>query len=57
MLAAATHGETGQHMHQLDLHDLPAGTYCCKISTKSATKTERFVKEQPCTTALAPARH
>jgi hypothetical protein len=44
-LAAAASEEKGQHTQHLDLHDLPAGTYYYKITTKRGTKTERFVKE------------
>ena len=44
-LVAAAIEEKGQHTQQLDLYDLPAGTYYYKIITKSGAKTERFVKE------------
>ncbi|GAA3963627.1 T9SS type A sorting domain-containing protein [Hymenobacter antarcticus] len=37
--------EKGPHTQQLDLHDLPAGTYFYKITTKGASETKRFVKE------------
>ena len=37
--------EKGPHSHQLNLQDLPAGTYYYKITTKSGSETKRFVKE------------
>ena len=37
--------EKGPYTQQLDLHDLPAGTYFYKITTKGASETKRFVKE------------
>jgi hypothetical protein len=37
--------EKGAHTQQLDLHDLPAGTYFYKITTKTGSETKRFVKE------------
>ncbi|UOQ96961.1 T9SS type A sorting domain-containing protein [Hymenobacter sp. 5317J-9] len=37
--------EKGNHTQQLDLHDLPAGTYFYRITTKSGSETKRFVKE------------
>ena len=37
--------EKGNHTQQLDLRDLPAGTYFYKITTKSGSETKRFVKE------------
>ena len=37
--------EKGPQTQQLDLHDVPAGTYFYKITTKSGTQTKRFVKE------------
>jgi len=37
--------EKGAHTQQLDLHDLPTGTYFYKITTKAGTETKRFVKE------------
>ncbi|MDB5270909.1 MAG: hypothetical protein JWP58_3949 [Hymenobacter sp.] len=37
--------EKGPQTQQLDLHDMPAGTYFCKITTKSGSQTKRFVKE------------
>ena len=37
--------EKGPHTQQLDLRDLPAGTYFYKITTKGASETKRFVKE------------
>ncbi|GAA4049681.1 hypothetical protein GCM10022409_40410 [Hymenobacter glaciei] len=44
-LLPETQQEKGGHSQQLDLSDLPAGTYFCKIITKSGTQTKRFVKE------------
>jgi hypothetical protein len=35
----------GVHTQALDLHDLAAGTYFYKITTKSGSETKRFVKE------------
>jgi hypothetical protein len=37
--------EKGAHKQQVDLHDLPAGTYFYRITTKSGAETKRFVKE------------
>ena len=37
--------EKGPQTQQLDLHDVPAGTYFYKITTKGGTQTKRFVKE------------
>jgi len=37
--------DKGPHTQQLNLSDLPAGTYYYKITTKSGTETKRFVKE------------
>lgn len=37
--------EKGAQTQQLDLRDLPAGTYFYKIMTKAGTETRRFVKE------------
>ena len=44
-LLAETPQEKGSQRQQLDLSDLPAGTYFYKITTKSGTQTKRFVKE------------
>lgn len=44
-LLAETQQEKGSQRQQLDLSDLPAGTYFYKITTKSGTQTKRFVKE------------
>ena len=44
-LVSDAKSEKGPHTQQLDLHDLPAGTYFYKITTKSGTETKRFVKE------------
>jgi Secretion system C-terminal sorting domain len=40
-----TQQERGHQRQQLELSDLPAGTYFYKIVTKSGTQTKRFVKE------------
>ncbi|WP_216726643.1 T9SS type A sorting domain-containing protein [Hymenobacter siberiensis] len=37
--------EKGPQTQQLDLHDVPAGTYFYKITTKGGTQTKRFLKE------------
>ena len=37
--------EKGPQTQQLDLHDVPAGTYFYKITTKGGSQTKRFVKE------------
>ncbi|WP_310394252.1 T9SS type A sorting domain-containing protein [Hymenobacter sp.] len=44
-LLAETQQEKGTRTQQLDLRDLPAGTYFYKITTKSGSETKRFVKE------------
>ncbi|MBC8082503.1 MAG: T9SS type A sorting domain-containing protein, partial [Hymenobacter sp.] len=44
-LLAETKQEKGSRTQQLDLHDLPAGTYFYKITTKAGSETKRFVKE------------
>lgn len=44
-LVAEANAEKGAHTQPLDLHDLPAGTYFFKITTKSSSETKRFVKE------------
>ena len=44
-LLAETQQEKGSQHQSLDLSDLPAGTYFCKIVTRSGTQTKRFVKE------------
>lgn len=44
-LFAAPQAEPGAHTQQLNLQDLPAGTYFYKITTKSGSETKRFVKE------------
>ncbi|SFQ49909.1 T9SS type A sorting domain-containing protein [Hymenobacter arizonensis] len=44
-LVATTEQEKGPHTQQLDLRDLPAGTYFYKIITKAGSETKRFVKE------------
>ncbi|MBD2721908.1 T9SS type A sorting domain-containing protein [Hymenobacter armeniacus] len=44
-LFTESQAEKGAHAQQLDLHDLPAGTYFYKITTKSGSETKRFVKE------------
>lgn len=44
-LLPETPQEKGSQRQQLDLSDLPAGTYFYKITTKSGTQTKRFVKE------------
>lgn len=40
-----TEAAQGAHTQQFDLHDLPAGTYFYKVTTKSSSETKRFVKE------------
>ena len=45
MLLPETPQEKGSQRQQLNLSDLPAGTYFYKITTKSGTQTKRFVKE------------
>jgi hypothetical protein len=37
--------EKGPQTQQLDLYDVPAGTYFYKITTKGGTQTKRFLKE------------
>ena len=37
--------EKGVHTQQLNLHDLPAGTYFYRITTQSGIQTKLFVKE------------
>jgi hypothetical protein len=44
-LVPAFQAEPGARTQQLDLHDLPAGTYFYKITTPSGSETKRFVKE------------
>jgi hypothetical protein len=44
-LLSAASQEKGPRTQQLDLHDVPAGTYFYKITTKGGTQTKRFVKE------------
>lgn len=44
-LLAETTAEKGLRTVELDLHDLPAGTYFYKITTKAGSETKRFVKE------------
>ncbi|GAB3856993.1 hypothetical protein GCM10028822_30020 [Hymenobacter terrigena] len=44
-LVSAASQEKGPQTQQLDLHDVPAGTYFYKITTKGGTQTKRFVKE------------
>ena len=44
-LLPETTQEKGPHTQQLDLHDLPAGTYFYKITTKRGSETKRLVKE------------
>ncbi|MBF9222026.1 T9SS type A sorting domain-containing protein [Hymenobacter ruricola] len=44
-LFSEAQASTGAHTQQLDLHDLPAGTYFYKITTKSGSENKRFVKE------------
>ena len=44
-LLTEPNAEKGQHTQPLDLHDLPAGTYFYKITTKGNSQTKRFVKE------------
>ena len=44
-LLAETPQEKGAQSQQLNLSDLPAGTYFYKITTRSGTQTKRFVKE------------
>ena len=44
-LVSAASQEKGPQTQQLDLHDVPAGTYFYKIITKGGTQTKRFVKE------------
>ena len=44
-LFAEPQAEKGPHIQQLNLSDLPAGTYFYKITTKSHSETKRFVKE------------
>ena len=44
-LLPETQQEQGSQRQQLDLSDLPAGTYFYRIATKSGTQTKRFVKE------------
>ncbi|MDB5234240.1 MAG: hypothetical protein JWR44_1233 [Hymenobacter sp.] len=44
-LISEAQAEKGMHTQQLDLHDLPTGTYFYKITTKGGSETKRFVKE------------
>ena len=44
-LLPETQQEKGQYSQQLNLSDLPAGTYFYRISTRSGAQTKRFVKE------------
>ena len=44
-LLPETQREKGSQRQQLDLSDLPAGTYFYKIVTRNGTQTKRFVKE------------
>ena len=44
-LVAEASQEKGPQTQQLDLHDVPAGTYFYQITTKGGTQTKRFVKE------------
>ena len=44
-LVAKPSAAKGAHTQQLDLQNLPAGTYFYKVTTKSGTQTKRFVKE------------
>lgn len=44
-LVAEVNVEKGNHTQQLDLRDLPAGTYFYKSTTKSGSEIKRFVKE------------
>ena len=44
-LVLAVQVEKGNHTQQLDLRDLPAGSYFYKITTRSGSETKRFVKE------------
>ncbi|MFC7669937.1 T9SS type A sorting domain-containing protein [Hymenobacter humi] len=44
-LLSETKVEKGAYTKQLDLYDLPPGTYFYKITTKSGSETKRFVKE------------
>ncbi|HEX8326786.1 MAG TPA: T9SS type A sorting domain-containing protein [Hymenobacter sp.] len=44
-LVAESQQEKGPHKQQIDLHDLPAGTYFYKITTNSGSETKRFIKE------------
>lgn len=44
-LLTEANAEKGPHTQQLNLQNLPAGTYFYKIITKGSTQTKRFVKE------------
>jgi hypothetical protein len=44
-VVSESHLEKGRRTEQLDLRDLPAGTYFYKITTKAGSETKRFVKE------------
>lgn len=44
-LVSEANQQQGPQTQQLDLHDVPAGTYFYKITTKSGSQTKRFVKE------------
>ncbi|WP_426060880.1 T9SS type A sorting domain-containing protein [Hymenobacter sp. B1770] len=44
-LLPTTEQEKGAYIQQLDLRDLPAGTYFYNITTKSGSETKRFMKE------------
>ena len=44
-LLAETQQEKGRQRQQLDLSDLAAGTYFCKIMSRDGTQTKRFVKD------------
>ncbi|QNH61311.1 T9SS type A sorting domain-containing protein [Hymenobacter sediminicola] len=44
-VANETKQEKGQHTVQVNISDLPVGTYFYKITTKSGSETRRFVKE------------
>ncbi|WP_151089124.1 T9SS type A sorting domain-containing protein [Hymenobacter baengnokdamensis] len=44
-LLAPVQQERGSYTQQLDLSDLPHGTYYYKITTKAGTETKRFVKD------------
>jgi hypothetical protein len=44
-LLTESNAEKGPHTQQLNLNDLPAGTYYYKVTTKEYSQTKRFVKE------------